>query len=393
MSGGDLSLLVSGWRFVPHSHAVVSQFECLELLRRAPPPRLYFEDTPYINPEWRPMTGLFDEAEEAALAALGPAPAGAALDGELRFGAPYDFLRPSRARRTTVFGTAEFLTVQSGYLPGGIGLREAQQRHGIAILTCSNWSREGFIRGGAPAESVSVLPLGFDPAVFRPADEGRRAEIRADLGWGGDDFVFLHVGAMTANKGLKLLLQAFAALLEKRPRARLLLKGMDGLYASNRLIDEQVHALAPQAAQAVASRLSYVGQGLAFADMARLYQSADCYVSPYIAEGFNMPVLEAAACGLPVICTAGGPTDDFVTDDFALRIASKLRPVPLAGLPDAMGLLPDREHLLQLMTRAMDDDAYRAAARRAGPAYVGERYTWRKVVDRLLPMVTGRGQS
>lgn len=392
MNAAQTSLLVSGWRFVPHSHAVVTQFECLELLHRDPALQLYFEDFPYFDPAWQPMTGLFDAASEAALRALPPPPAAARLDGELRFGAPYDFLRPPRARRTTVFGTAEFMTVQSAYLPAGVSLQEAQRRHGFTILTCSLWSRQGFLRGGAPPDSVVVVPLGFDPSVFRPAEDARRAQIRAELGWGAEDFVFLHVGAMTANKGLKILLQAFAALLQSRPCARLLLKGMDGLYASNRLIDAQVHALEPGAAQAVASRLSYVGQGLAFEDMARLYQSADCYVSPYIAEGFNMPVLEAAACGLPVICTAGGPTDDFVADDFALRISSKLRPVKIDGIPQAMGLLPDRDHLLHLMQHVVDDAAFRAAARRAGPAYVGERFTWRHVVDRLLPIVLeGRG--
>ncbi len=57
-----------------------------------------------------------------------------------------------------------------------------------------------------------------------------------------------------------------------------------------------------------------------------------------------------------------------------------------------MGLLPDREHLLQLMLKAVDDASFRGAARKAGPAYVGERYTWRHVVDRLLPIVLdGRG--
>jgi glycosyltransferase involved in cell wall biosynthesis len=110
-------------------------------------------------------------------------------------------------------------------------------------------------------------------------------------------------------------------------------------------------------------------------------------VSPYQAEGFNMPVLEAAACGLPVICTAGGPTDDFVTEDFALQIASTLEHVAVANTPRAMGLIPDLEHLVHLMLCVIDDAEFRESARAAGPKYVGERFTWAKVVDRLLPII------
>jgi glycosyltransferase involved in cell wall biosynthesis len=54
-----------------------------------------------------------------------------------------------------------------------------------------------------------------------------------------------------------------------------------------------------------------------------LYAAVDCYVSPYRAEGFNLPVLEAIACGTPVIVTRGGATDDFCDDQVAVRINGK----------------------------------------------------------------------
>jgi len=390
VSGRQISsILISGWRFIPHSFAVVCQFECLELLRRAGV-RLFFEDTPYFNPTWQPMTGMFSAGDDAALRSIAPPPAGLRADAELRFGYPYDLLRPARAERTIVFGTAELLCVPRSYVAGGIGIDEAQRRHDFAILTCSNWSKEGFVRSGVPAERVAVLPLGFDPQVFRPATPEQRLRAREEMGFAPDDFVFYHAGAMTPNKGLAFLLPAFARLALERPNARLLLKGMDALFPSKQLFEEQLGKLEPQAAQAAMSRLRYVGGQLPFPEMARIYQAADCYISPYLAEGFNMPVLEAAACGLPVICTGGGSTDDFVSEDFALQIASVRHPLVVNGVPGAMGLLPDLEHLSHLMLCATDDAEFRESARLAGPKYVGERFTWAKTVDRLLPfLLTG----
>ena len=380
-------ILVSGWRSIPHSYAVVGEYLCLELLRRTPRLRLFFQDIPYFNPSWQASAGLHSAESDAALRSIPPPPAGLSADAELRVEYPYDLLRPARAARTTVFGTAEYLSVPPSFFAGGVSASEAQKRSGFAVLTPSNWSKQGFIRSGMAPENVTVLTLGFDPAVFQPVTQERRARIRAEIGFSPDDFVFYHAGSMSLNKGLRFLLPAFASLAQTHPHARLLLKGLDSLYSSKQVFEAQLGSLAPDVARAVTSRLRYVGERLSYADMARLYQASDCYVSSYVGEGFNMPVLEAAACGLPVICTAGGPTDDFVTEDFALQIASTLEPVAVSSVPQAMGLIPDQEHLAHLMLCAIDDAEFRELARTAGPKFMGERYTWAKVVDRLLPII------
>jgi glycosyltransferase involved in cell wall biosynthesis len=118
--------------------------------------------------------------------------------------------------------------------------------------------------------------------------------------------------------------------------------------------------------------------------MARFYQMSDAYVAPYLAEGFNMPVLEAIACGLPVICTGGGATDDFTRDDFAMRIGSQAKTITLA--PGVIGkeLHPDQDHLIELMRHVIDDPSFTARALKAGPEFVRGHYTWTHVVDQLL---------
>jgi glycosyltransferase involved in cell wall biosynthesis len=118
--------------------------------------------------------------------------------------------------------------------------------------------------------------------------------------------------------------------------------------------------------------------------MADLIRAADCYVSPYLAEGFNMPVLEAAACGTPVICTAGGPTDEFTDASSTWRIRSTPVGVRVFGGKIGEALKPDLDHLVELMRAALDD---RERSRRIGLAaasHVAGNYTWDLVTDRLV---------
>jgi glycosyltransferase involved in cell wall biosynthesis len=121
-----------------------------------------------------------------------------------------------------------------------------------------------------------------------------------------------------------------------------------------------------------------------------LYQAADAYVSPYLAEGFNLPVLEAAACGTLMICTQGGPTDDFTRPEFALPIQSTRHAVPIAPGTSGECLMPSLEHLVQQMTAAVEQPALAVQARTAGPAFVSQYFTWKNAAGQLLPVLFPR---
>lgn len=386
------SLLVEGWRFIPHSYAIVNQFQGLEMAARSGL-RFAHRDVPHTD-RWKPVAGLFAPDQEQAIRAF-PAPLPEErFDTVLRIAFPYDY-RPSDARRTLVFGTAEWREVSYLNVTGRIPLRTALEGSDALVVTPSRWSRDGFIASGAPPERVVVVPHGVDSGLYRPApDEERRAVLRRKLGLSG--FTFLTIGSMTTNKGIGLLLKAFAALLERHPDATLLAKGLDGFYGARDNLLSGARELTDRERERLRPRLLYIGTPLPFQGMAELYQAADAYVSPYLGEGFNMPVLEAAACGLPVICTRGGSTDDFTTPDFALHIDSTMVPfVPYRQFPDIVGcaLRPSLEHLVALMIQAVEQPEIAARARRAGPDFVAAGFTWRHAVDRLLDVAFGSGES
>ena len=98
-----------------------------------------------------------------------------------------------------------------------------------------------------------------------------------------------------------------------------------------------------------------------------------------------MPVLEASACGTPVICTKGGATDDFVNSDFAYLIESRVTPVKVDGAVGSC-LEPDIDHLIELMFRVMDDDAWRQKASHAGAANAAN-FTWDIIAEKLLDAI------
>jgi glycosyltransferase involved in cell wall biosynthesis len=383
-----MRLLIEGWRFVLHSFALVNQFQLLELVRR-PGLEVFHRDRPYLSSGWPQVKELFDPAQEAVL--RGISPPGPPPDVTLRMFVPYDF-RPAPVGRTYVWGTTEWGLVQNELLArmGIESLAEVLAGSQVMVITTSHWSREGFIRSGAPPEQVAVAPIGVDPAIYHPLPDEERVALRRKKRVGEGMFIFLNVGLMTFNKGVHVLLKAFAAVADRHPGAWLLLKGGEPMYPSRQFLCELARETLTAAETArVESRLIYVDRPLSCLGMAGLYQVADAYVSPYLAEGFNQPVLEAAACGLPVICTRGGPTDDFTEPGFALPIESRLGAVTMNGETRHLRL-PDLDHLVALMETVLERPSLAGEARVAGPRMVGERFTWTHAVDRLLEIVAPR---
>jgi len=344
---------------------------------------LRHHDLPYLRNSWHPASGLMPPGDEARLRQI-PAPLDAeTFDAVYRIGFPLD-LRPSpRTSRIVAFITCEAGGLGPSEIAGHIPLAQAHRDGNAIIVTSSQWSLRGLLNSGADPERVKRVLLGVDGSLFQPLPPEPRAQLRQRLGMSG--FTFFFAGsAMTPNKGTDLLLKAAAIVAQSHPQLRLLVKGVDALYLARDIFGSAVRLLTQAELNRLQTRLRYEGGTLTFAQLAQIYQAADAYVSPYRAEGFNLPVLEAIASGLPVICTRGGSTDDFTTDEFALRIDSVQIPILTQEPPERYALQPNLDHLVSLMKQVIDDPTIAARARQAGPAFVAANFTWRHAVDRLL---------
>tara|TARA_B100000315_G_scaffold260333_1_gene320920 strand:+ start:4840 stop:5979 length:1140 start_codon:yes stop_codon:yes gene_type:complete len=375
-------LHIQGWRFINHSYALVNQHQILAMLRRGDI-EISFEELPLYDPSWQQSKTGFDPVALQQLDALSNN--GTNADAALRYWFPYDFAQ-SDDIPTFVFGTSEFSALSSDQVKGEQNLTEALAGNDTQILTPSTWSKKGFINSGVDGSRVHVVPHGVDTSIFHPDPNIDRPGMRQKLGAGDDNFLFLNIGAMTTNKGIEQLLAAFARHRQSHPNAQLILKGQDNLYGSGGKLNKRLVAVAEAegvAPDIILEGLRYIGDDFAPEKMADLYRVVDAYVSPYLAEGFNLPVLEAIASGLPVICTAGGPTDDFCGDQFSLKIDSKLADYSQGR----QFLSPDIDHLLTLMERVQADEAFRQQAASAGPAWAQKKFTWDIVVDRLISVI------
>jgi glycosyltransferase involved in cell wall biosynthesis len=167
-------------------------------------------------------------------------------------------------------------------------------RSASAIVTCTETGKQDIIRltGMDPAR-VHVVPLGVD-RWLRPAGAEAQASLRARYALPRPYVLFL--GGISPLKNVGNLLRAFA-LLPEELEVDLVVAGF------KRWLFEGELGLIPELN--LEGRVRQVGF-VPDADLAALYSAAGCFVLPSWYEGFGIPIVEAMACGCPVITSAAG---------------------------------------------------------------------------------------
>jgi glycosyltransferase involved in cell wall biosynthesis len=278
---------------------------------------------------------------------------------------PPDFTRPPHGRY------AHVQPWEYGELP--VAWADAV-RSGVDEVWCySRYVRDMYVRAGIDPARLVLLPLGIDPAVFRP--DGPTAQIATRA-----SFRILFLGGTIWRKGADLALNAFARAFGPSDDVCLIVKDV-GTQTSYRGQNsgEQIRALV---GRTDLPEIQYLDETFDDVTLAALYRTVDVVLHPYRGEGFGLPMLEAMACGTPAIVTAGGAADDFVDETVGIRVPAERVAVspaglePLVGAPWALEIPVDRLAAV-LRTVAGRRDALRALGA-AGAVRVRERWTWDK---------------
>lgn len=163
-----------------------------------------------------------------------------------------------------------------------------QVRRARAILTDSAFMGQELRSLGLNPPLMGVAHLGVSPALH-PLPIDRTAFAR-QFGL-GNAHVLLHVGSTLQRKNLPVLLEALALVRSRGTNAIL-------LQAGGSPTNEQQALIAELQLDAAVRFLGKVTE----ATLAALYSASDLFVFPSLYEGFGLPVIEAMACGTPVVC-------------------------------------------------------------------------------------------
>jgi glycosyltransferase involved in cell wall biosynthesis len=164
-----------------------------------------------------------------------------------------------------------------------------------AIVTCvSNATRDAVVEHGLrPPATTVVIANGVDSAMSPEPDLAADSEAEKILGRRDPDAIeILHVGSTEPRKRIDLVLQIFAGIARKFPKARLIRVG-GGLLSEHR----------PMASALGIENRIVIMPFLERKVLASIYRRAAVVILPSDAEGFALPIVEAMACGRPVIAS------------------------------------------------------------------------------------------
>lgn len=277
-----------------------------------------------------------------------------------------DYVLPplARAQGLVTVHDLSFLTYPEGAVPALARYLGRAVPRSVAradrVLADSESTRRDLERllGLAP-DRVTVVGAGVE-ARFRPlVDRGQRLAARQRLGL-PERFV-LGLGTLEPRKNFVGLIQAFERCAERVPDLHLVIAGGQGW-----LFEPILEAAASSPHAARIHLLGFVDD----AELPSLYGLAESFAFPSFYEGFGIPVLEAMACGTPVVVADNSSLPE-LAGDAALRVPTG-----------------DSAALATALLRLSEDPELRLRHARLGPIQAS-RFAWPAAADRLVEVYRG----
>jgi glycosyltransferase involved in cell wall biosynthesis len=231
-------------------------------------------------------------------------------------------------------------------------------RLGDLVIAHSSSDRDRLLKEfTVEPERVVVIPHGEYGFFDRGRASADSAAARSGLGLDRDDEVVLFFGYIREYKGLDLLLEAWPAVREARPAARLLIAGDPVRLAAQRRDDLAAWATRLGAV----SRFEYIP----FDDVSRYFGAADVLVMPYRHISQSGVLYLALSLGVPVVATEVGALPEVLDDGVSALLVPPESPDALAAaLIRVLGDRGLRERLARGGERVAEEHSWPAIARR-----------------------------
>ena len=230
----------------------------------------------------------------------------------------------------------------------GISLRRLREFD--RFIAVSRYAKEESVRRwGLSPDKIDVIYEGVNSGVFRP---GSRQQARLRLGLPLDAKIVLHVGCDVPRKNVAAAVRALARVNDRRI---MFVRVGSAAPRTRRLI----------AASAFEAQTRMITARVPDQDLAEYYRAADLLLFPSLREGFGLPVLEAMACGTPVVCGKGSALDE-VAADAALQVDVR-----------------DEQGLSEAVRAVLDDEPTALRLSQAGIRRAAS-FTWRRCAVETL---------
>jgi glycosyltransferase involved in cell wall biosynthesis len=171
--------------------------------------------------------------------------------------------------------------------PNHVARLEAELKEADKIQVLPSFAKRTFMEAGIPEEKLYLLPLGIDTTIFYP-ETAQQTE----------KFIVLYVGRIHLLKGIPYLLESFSYL--RLPNAELWLIGS---------VSQEMQ---PLLNRYVGDSIRYLG-AKSYMELRTYYNQASVVVFPTLLDSFGMVILEAMACGKPVIATTHSAAPDIMS--------------------------------------------------------------------------------
>jgi glycosyltransferase involved in cell wall biosynthesis len=403
--GEKLKVLFRGWFNIPHSYSMVNCFQIVNLYKRYKDNiEFYVTEMPYYRPEWNAAKKLVYTEGDNDIIRNFRQWRGEQIDLIYSITYPYDMNMTIINGVTIpkcVFYTSEFATLEPHYFTCNERLisdqaitKYIQDNPKLYMTSPSIWSSLGMKKYGLQDEKNRVITHGVDTDIFK-YDSSERARIRQFYGVSDDDILMINIGSMTKNKGMLYILQILNIMVNRlgNNHYKLLLKGTGDLYQSKLFLELYFEELQNAGAISHDEMNTLLKSNIIFTykKINDLFNAADLYLSPYLAEGFNLTSLEALSAGLPVMIPRTGSTKEYIQDiysnggqDHIIYIDSTVMTTDTGHKQNMI----DFEHLFNLVLSSESHINNLKNSRNKGTYsqmknFIESEYSWRRVAELL----------
>jgi len=221
------------------------------------------------------------------------------------------------------------------------------------VLALTPTESKYYIKMGADSNKIEIIPNGISLSDY--INMPKRGEFRKAYDICDNEKIILFLGRIHKIKGIGLLVDSFAELLRERNDIRLVVAGPDGGFLSELI--KQIDRLN------ISDKVIFPGP-LYRTEKLQAYIDADVYVLPSVFEAFPNTVLEAFACGTPVIVTNSCGITDIIKNSAIVVEYNKL-------------------DLMEAIDKVLNDNNLVHCLKSNSNLLINTKFNWEKIIENL----------